>query len=119
MNMVSRFDNVTDKELLSGISSGTVDLVLTDPPYIISKSSGMQSFLESGDTDEKYGRKYATATDYGQWDKDYTLDNLQSSVDEFYRILRPGGTCIIFFDIWKLESLKNILSKFIEIERQQ
>ena len=112
MNMVSRFDNVTDKELLSGISSGTVDLVLTDPPYIISKSSGMQSFLESGDTDEKYGRKYATATDYGQWDKDYTLDNLQSSVDEFYRILRPGGTCIIFFDIWKLESLKNILSKF-------
>ena len=110
--MQSRYDKVSDKELLKSISNKSVDLVLTDPPYIISKSSGMQTLKDSGESHKKYGKKYATATDYGEWDKTYTIENLQLAVDEFYRILRPGGTCIIFFDIWKLETLKNTLSKF-------
>ena len=28
---------------------------------------------------------------------------------EFYRVLKPGGSCIVFFDFWKMESLKNML----------
>ena len=31
---------------LSKIESGTIDLVLTDPPYIILRKSGFQSFTE-------------------------------------------------------------------------
>ena len=136
--MQSRFDNSTDLELLRSIEKGSVDLVLTDPPYLISRKSGMQSHSERKPGDKgynqvsiskqrkpgswaegkgfvgevKYGRKYATATDYGQWDKDYTIDDLQLAIDEFYRILRPGGSCIIFFDLWKIETLTNALSKF-------
>jgi len=110
--MQSRFANSTDLELLRSIEKDSVDLVLTDPPYIISKDSGMQQLKNSGKSHKKYGRKYATATDFGQWDKDYTIDDLQLAIDEFYRILRPGGSCIIFFDLWKIETLTNALSKF-------
>jgi site-specific DNA-methyltransferase (adenine-specific) len=119
-----------DLELLSTIESNSVDLVLTDPPYIISKKSGMQSHserkpgdegyeqiskkkLEDGSEEEvDYGRRFAVKTDYGQWDKDYTLDDLEKVINEFYRILREGGSCIIFFDLWKMETLKSLLSKF-------
>ena len=127
--MQSRFDNSTDLELLRSIEKGSVDLVLTDPPYLISRKSGMQSHSERKPGDKgynqvskriedgkeievDYGRSFAVSTDYGQWDKDYTLDDLQLAIDEFYRILRPGGSCIIFFDLWKIETLTNALSKF-------
>ena len=47
--------------------------------------------------------------------RDYTLDDLQLAIDEFYRILRPGGSCIIFFDMWKIETLSNKLTKFSKL----
>ena len=130
--MQSRFDNSTDLELLHSIDKGSVDLILTDPPYLISRKSGMQSHSERKPGDKgynqvskriedgkeievDYGRSFAIATDYGQWDKDYTVDDLQLAINEFYRILRPGGSCIIFFDLWKIETLTNTLSKFSKL----
>ena len=62
----SRFDNSTDLELLRSIEKSSVDLVRTDPLQLISKDTGMQRVNDSGESHEKYGRKYATATDYGQ-----------------------------------------------------
>ena len=130
--MQSRFDNSTDLELLHSIDKGSVDLILTDPPYLISRKSGMQSHSERKPGDKgynqvskriedgkevevDYGRRFATATDFGQWDKDYTIKELNLAIDEFYRILRPGGSCIIFFDLWKIETLANALSKFSKL----
>ena len=114
--MKSSYVKKTDLELLSTIESNSVDLVLTDPPYIISKKSGMQSYRDSlengGKVNEKYGKKFAVTSDFGQWDKDYSIEDLRLSINEFYRILRSGGSCIIFFDLWKLETLKKLLSKF-------
>ena len=114
--MKSSYVKKTDLELLSTIESNSVDLVLTDPPYIISKKSGMQSYKDSlekgGKVNEKYGKKFAVTSDFGQWDKDYSIEDLRLSINEFYRILRSGGSCIIFFDLWKMETLKGLLSKF-------
>jgi site-specific DNA-methyltransferase (adenine-specific) len=114
--MESRYVKKIDLELLKTIESNSVDLVLTDPPYIISKKSGMQSYRDSiengGEVNEKYGKKFAVTTEFGEWDSSYTIDDLKHSIDEFYRILRPGGSCIIFFDLWKIETLKGLLSKF-------
>jgi len=42
--MESRYYKKTDLELLSTIESNSVDLVLTDPPYIISNASGMDTY---------------------------------------------------------------------------
>ena len=109
----------TDLELLSTIESNSVDLVLTDPPYIISKRSGMDEYKKHLDAGGEHvlhpdGSKNSLAltTDFGEWDNSYTIDDLEKAVNEFYRILRPGGSCIIFFDLWKIETLTNLLSKF-------
>lgn len=114
--MKSSITKQTDLELLSTIENNSVHLVLTDPPYIISRKSGMQSYKDSlekgGKVDEKFGKKYAITTEFGEWDSSFTIDDLEKAINEFYRILRPGGSCIIFFDVWKIETLTNLLSKF-------
>ena len=50
-------------------------------------------------------------TNYGDWDKDFTLETLDQFTKQFYRVLRDGGSAIIFFDLWKLTNLKDILEK--------
>ena len=65
-----------------------------------------QDYLKYGSI---YGKKYAVTTNYGKWDSEFTLEKLDLFVKHFHRILRDGGTCIIFFDIWKLTNLKDIL----------
>ena len=114
--MKNKFTNQSGLDLLAEIENDTVDLVLTDPPYIISKKSGMQSYkddIESGgEVNETYGKKFAVASEFGEWDKNFTIGDLEKTINEYYRILRPGGSCIIFFDLWKIETLKNLLSNF-------
>ena len=152
--------NVDGLEYLQETDTGSVDLVLTDPPYITSRKTGMdehskkvaeleasgkkmktekewKAFKTTEEWDkwmdynkipsEKrsaklaalkanylkfgsiYGKKYAVVTDYGDWDSTFTLELLKKFVAEYYRVLRNGGTCIIFFDIWKLSELKAIM----------
>lgn len=84
------------------VPDGSVDLVLTDPPYIISKDSGFTKRDENG----KGGgleRFQSYSTDYGAWDRDeFTLEDLGMIIGQMARIVKPGGSVIIFFDIWKL-----------------
>ena len=136
--------NTDGFEYLKSIDNDSTDLILTDPPYIISKDSGMNTLhnkVESGDKsiqktekdweaykienniedDSKkkdfmtygsiYGLKYSVKTQYGDWDSEFTLDALEKFMKEYYRILRKGGTAIIFFDIWKITDLKNIMER--------
>ena len=59
-----------------------------------------------------YGKKYAVCTQYGDWDANFTLAELETFIDIFYKKLRNGGTCIIFFDLWKISELKALLEKY-------
>ena len=153
-------------EFLS-IPDQSVDLVLTDPPYITSRDSGMDKWVDHiAERDAKgdnvcsedqwqelktniewnifvegnvhikdwaknlvkykkdylkygsiYGKKYAVRTNYGKWDSEFTMEDLQLFINHFYRVLKPGGTCIIFFDLWKITPLKDQLesAKFKQI----
>uniref|UniRef100_A0A6C0KWF3 DNA methylase N-4/N-6 domain-containing protein n=1 Tax=viral metagenome TaxID=1070528 RepID=A0A6C0KWF3_9ZZZZ len=132
---------------LESIPENSVDLILTDPPYIISKDSGMnehyknvkfnekneiefvkteeewekykkENSIEDDSAKEKYmkygtvyGKKYCVKTDYGDWDNDFTMNILEKFVSEYYKKLKKGGTLIIFFDLWKITSLKEILER--------
>jgi DNA modification methylase len=132
---------------LSTIQDASVDLILTDPPYIISRDSGMNSHyntvkhnednhIEFVKTEQQwndykslhnilddlkkdnflkygtiYGKKYCVKTDFGQWDADFTMDLLDSFIVEFYKKLKIGGTLILFFDLWKISLLKDLLDK--------
>jgi len=133
-------------EFLETIESNSIDLILTDPPYIISHETGMDKWMDHvnevddvgidirteaqweqflTDNENKklhedskhnylrygsiYGKKYAVRTDYGEWDSGFTLEGMNQFIKEYYRVLRPGGTCIVFFDIWKITPLKEQL----------
>ena len=148
-------------EFLSDIPDESVDLILTDPPYITSRDSGMDKWVDHvaeqdaagtnlkseqdwekfnagmdwdnffGDKKRNikklkenylkygsiYGKKYAIRTDYGKWDSEFTMEDLQLFINHFYRVLKPGGTCIVFFDLWKITPLKDQLesAKFKQI----
>ena len=147
--------NVENKEgikFLTEIPNSSVDLILTDPPYLISKDSGMNKFVkevaqleesgknkktneeweqfkqEKGYADDTYkenyikygnasGKKYGYKTEFGDWDKEFTIENLQEFIQLFYRKLKKGGTCIIFFDIWKMETLKRLMEQIRETKQ--
>jgi len=84
-------------ELLKQIKSSSVDLILTDPPYNISRSS---NFKKNSDN-KKFNN---ISIDFGDWDQnEIDLDKL---FFEFKRILKKGGTLIIFYDIWKSQNIK-------------
>ena len=86
---------------LQCVPSGTVDLMLIDPPYLISKPTG---FANGNNPD--YDR-LKVSMDFGEWDKDgFTVEQLSATLKEAYRVLRKGGTLICFFDLWKLTPLK-------------
>ena len=58
-----------------------------------------------------YGKKYAVKTDYGDWDKGFTMDELDKFISLYYNKLRKGGTLIVFVDIWKITTIKDIMEK--------
>ena len=79
--------NIEGLEMMSSIEDNSIDLILTDPPYITSRSSGMHDYwlLQQGeithkDVSDKWGKKYAIQTDYGDWDKGFTLEILNEFV---------------------------------------
>jgi site-specific DNA-methyltransferase (adenine-specific) len=131
---------------LQTLPDNSVNLVLTDPPYTISRDSGMQKHFEAvqdglvsktdtewaayhlahpdveGTPTQKanylqygtiYGKKYAVQTNYGAWDDSsaFTPERMQAFVKLFYQKLRKGGTVIIFYDVWKISYLKEMLEQ--------
>ena len=58
-----------------------------------------------------YGKKFSYSTDFGEWDKEFTIEKLTKIVKLYHQKLRKGGTCIIFFDFWKIAQLKEIMSQ--------
>ena len=140
--------NIDGLQYLTTVADNSIDLILTDPPYIISKESGMNTHYnkvkaneenkvefvkteeewetykeENNIIDDKkkdnylkygtiYGKKYCVKTDFGEWDNDFTMDKLEAFIAEYYKKLRNGGTLIIFFDLWKITYLKEIMEKY-------
>ncbi len=105
-------------EFLKTLEKDSVDLILTDPPYEISRPSGYISSLTKPDgtpQSERTLRRFAVTTDFGDWDKQ-NMD-LLPLLEEMYRVLKPSGTLIMFYDIWKIGTLKNMMedSKFKQI----
>jgi site-specific DNA-methyltransferase (adenine-specific) len=58
-----------------------------------------------------YGKKYAVVTNYGDWDNNFTMETLNKFIIHYYRVLKNGGTAIIFFDLWKITPLKEMMEK--------
>ena len=151
VNETMDIKNMDGFNYLKFINDKSVDLILTDPPYITSTETGMgnlhkkikvneENGIEFVKTEEQwnsvkekyigkkdipedkmkvnymkygsiFGKKYSVQTEYGDWDKNFTMDILDKFIEEYYKKLRKGGTLIIFFDIWKITPLKELMEK--------
>lgn len=87
-------------EIFDSIDDNSIDLILTDPPYLISRNS---NFSKGGGDIKKYGM---ISIDFGEWDKKELDNNYLFS--QYYRILKKGGTLITFYDIFKITELFDI-----------
>lgn len=98
-------------DFLKTLPDKSIDLVLIDPPYEVSRDTNFQS----GDAKGKDTDRFRVSMDFGDWDKDFT--ELASVVKECHRVLKDGGTMICFYDIWKLTTLKDYFeaAKFKQI----
>ena len=81
-------------DFLKNVESSSIDLILTDPPYTITKQTG----FESGNNPD-YDR-LKISTQFGEWDN--VIIDYDNMFKEFYRVLKKGGTAIIFYDLWKI-----------------
>lgn len=88
-------------EFLRSLKTGSVDLVLIDPPYEISRKTGFKSCVTGID-------RFAISMDFGAWD--HNFPEMADVVSECYRVLRKGGTAIVFYDLWKISLLAKYLT---------
>lgn len=88
------------------VPRGVVDLILTDPPYAISRETNFQSGDLKGDETDRF----RVSMDFGKWDV-VDQDYFKNLFKEYHRVLRKGGTCIIFYDAWKMQELKSWLEE--------
>jgi len=142
--MTTSIENMEGIQFLTHkVADDSVHLIVTDPPYITSRDSGMNSLydgiqngsceksesdwlafqqMSSSTFSEKqksnylkygsiYGSKYAVKTQYGDWDSKFTMETLDVFIGLFYKKLKKGGTCIVFFDLWKITPLKALMEK--------
>ena len=95
--------NIDGLSYLQDIKKSSINLVLTDPPYTISRNTGFQNSVNGVD-------RLKISMDFGEWDKDFTLDTLKETIQEYYRVLRTGGYIVIFYDLWKIQELAQTLT---------
>lgn len=92
-------------DYLHKIPDNSIDLVLIDPPYEVSRDT---NFAKSEPTGRDVDR-FRVSMQFGDWDSNFT--GLDIVIKECYRVLKKGGTLICFYDLWKLSVLKEYCEK--------
>lgn len=87
------------------IPSNSIHLICTDPPYFISRKT---NFKNGGGVQQKYG---SISMEFGDWDLDANKFDWFSLLKEFKRVLVPGGTMVIFYDIFKISDISSEAKK--------
>lgn len=95
---LNTIQNASCFEWINDVPDKSVDLVLIDPPYEISEKRQLEGGIES----------LRLNYDFGEWD--YNFKGLDIIIKECYRVLKPSGTFICFYDLYKITNLK----KYIE-----
>ena len=89
------------RDFLQSLDRNSVDLVLTDPPYAVSRKTGFSS-VKNG------VQRFAVSMDFGEWD--HQQIDLTAFATETYRVLRRGGTVIVWYDLWKISHVYDALA---------
>ena len=90
------------RAFLKRLPEKSSDLILTDPPYAISRKTGFANVRNGV-------KRFAVSMDFGEWD--HKEINLKAFSEASYRVLRQGGTAIVWYDVWKLGGLASAMSE--------
>jgi len=78
------------------IESGSIDLILTDPPYNIARKNNFHTMGRAG-------------IDFGEWDKDFN----ESQLSVLQSKTKNGGSIIIFHSFDQYAILKNVFDEMV------
>jgi len=88
------------------LKADSIDLIITDPPY------NLGNFMKNRDTNLAKMRENFFAT--AGWD-DLNFDEWTECMDDFFeeaaRVIKPGGSVIVFMAIIKVNSIIELASK--------
>lgn len=94
-------------EKLSCLKDCSVDLILTDPPY------NLGLFMKDRDTNLKKMRdNFFGAAEWDNLDYDSWKNSMENFFKQASRILKKGGSVIVFMAIIKVESVITIANKY-------
>ena len=89
-------------EFMESLPRNSVDLILTDPPYTISRETGFKAVVNGV-------QRFAVSMDFGEWD--HCQIDLAEMARVSYRALRQGGTAIVWYDLWKIGEVKEAMER--------
>lgn len=93
MNKILNVDCVKGMSDLAA-SSLSIDLIVADPPYVISRDSNFHTMK-----DRKNAR---TGTSFGSWDEEF--DN-KPWIEKSFELIKDGGSLIVFNDFKKVSTV--------------
>lgn len=91
-------------KLLKEVPDESVDLILTDPPYNVSKPG--QNITRKGG---KFGVAKDIKLDFGEWDRG--IVKWQDFIEDFVRVLKPTGVLVMFYDRLELGCIGKYLQE--------
>lgn len=92
-------------EFLQNLESSSIDLILIDPSYQVSRKTN----FKSGDPKVDDRDRFRVSMEFGE--RDCNFDKLGLVVKESYRVLKNFETFICFYDVWKITELLELLSE--------
>lgn len=98
---------------LKNVKDNSIDLVLTDPPYMISSKVKLNCFEQKKDCKVK---RSDISFDFGDWDKFSSEKEYIEFTNQWFELcagkLRKGGHFVSFFDKHKISYLVNIAKQY-------
>ncbi|KKF55989.1 DNA-cytosine methyltransferase [Streptococcus uberis 6780] len=91
---------------MKNINSGSVDLILTDPPY------NLGVFMKNRDTNlHKMRDNFFGAAGWDDMEYDDWIESMDSFFYESSRIMKKGGSMIMFMSLIKIETIIQLATK--------
>ena len=87
---------------IDGIEDESIDLILTDIPYNISRGSGFVGY-------DKKNKRNRTGLDFGEWDKEFDVNGLDALVPK----LKKNGSMLMFSAFEQITDLVNVFSDMV------
>lgn len=108
---VNKIYNCSFEEVIGDIPGGSIDMILTDIPYMLTKVTNLKKIKDYSTKQKK--SQWENPNDL-KWDKIFNLDKY---LKECCRILKKSGVIIVWASWQQLSGVDQILLKYLKQEK--